>query len=321
MNPDKFLSGLLATVSASVIAALVLAAAGSGLTPLISLLSLSIGLAAGCWAFIGTRSSCSVRLGLWDRVLFTVFALASLRAFLWLIYPVGDEWRILSPHNLGDISLHLQFIRYLASGVDFWPASPILVGAPLSYPLGVDMWNSLLLLVGMPVERGLIWCGLIGSAITAWALWRWGGAFAVAALLFNGGLAGFAIFHTGQLQDFQSDLAWKNFYLTMFVTQRGLLYALPCGLWLLRAWREDFFGSGSGLPRSLQFFLYASLPFFSVHTFLFLSAALAAIFMVSPSSRAALALFVAAAVLPATAAVWWVSGGFSAGSGLRWLPG
>jgi hypothetical protein len=141
-----------------------------------------------------------------------VFTIVSLRAFLWLIYSVGDQWRVLSPYNLGDISLHIQFIRYLAGGVDFWPASPILTGVPLSYPLGADLWNSLLFLSGVPVERGLIWTGLAGAALTGWALWRWGGAFGMAAFLFNGGLAGFAIVLTGHLQDFQSDLAWKNFF-------------------------------------------------------------------------------------------------------------
>jgi hypothetical protein len=71
----------------------------------------------------------------------------------------------------------------------------------------------------------------------------------------------------------------EEFFLTMLVTQRGLLYALPCGLVLLRAWRDDFFREGSGLPASVQFFLYASMPFFSVHTFLFLSFTLAGIFL------------------------------------------
>jgi hypothetical protein len=257
----------------------------------------------------------------WDVLMLAVFALASLRAFLWLIYSTDGEWRILSPYNLGDISLHLQFIRYFAGGVAFWPASPILSGTPLVYPPGADLWNSLLLLVGVPVERGLVWTGLAGAGLTAWALWRWGGAFALAAFIFNGGLAGFAIFHSGHLADFQAELAWKNFFLTMLVTQRGLLYALPCGLLLLRAWRDEFFHGGSGLPRPVAFFLYVTMPLFSVHTFLFLSVALAAIFVFQARSRVSLLLFVAAAIVPATLAVWLVTGGFASASGLRWLPG
>jgi hypothetical protein len=321
VSGEKLAAGIISAAGASVLSAICLALAFKGLNCNLALVALTIGLAVGIWIFSQTRRNETRRATAWDVLLFALFAMASLRAFLWLIYPAGDEWRILSPYNLGDISLHIQFIRYLAGVVDFWPASPILTGVPLSYPLGADLWNSLLLLVGVPVERGLIWTGLVGAALTGWALWRWGGAFAIAAFLFNGGLAGFAILQTGQLQDFQSDLAWKNFFLTMFVTQRGLLYALPCGLLLLRAWRDDFFREGSGLPRSIQFFLYATMPFFSVHAFLFLSFALAAIFIFTPKSRVTLLIFVALAVIPATVAIWLVTGGFSASSGLRWMPG
>ncbi len=321
MSGEKIAAGIISAAGASVVSAICLAFTFKGLNFELALTALTIGLGGGILVFWHTRQNEVRRTTAWDILLFALFAMASLRAFLWLIYPVGDEWRIISPYNLGDISLHIQFIRYFAGGVDFWPASPILTGVPLSYPLGTDLWNSLLLLVGVPVERGLIWTGLAGAALTGWALWRWGGAFAIAAFLFNGGLAGFAILQTGQLQDFQSELAWKNFFLTMLVTQRGLLYALPCGLLLLRAWRDDFFREGSGLPRSVQFFLYATMPFFSVHAFLFLSFALAAIFIFTPKSRLALFVFVVLAVAPATAAIWLVTGGFSVSSGLRWLPG
>ena len=321
MSGDRIAAGIISAAGGSVLSAICLAFTFKGLNSNLALIALMIGLAWGIWVYWHTRQNEARRATAWDVLLFALFAIASLRAFLWLIYPVGDEWRVLSPYNLGDISLHIQFIRYFAGGVDFWPASPILTGVPLSYPLGADLWNSLLLLVGVPVEQGLIWTGLAGAVLTVWALWRWGGAFAIAAFLFNGGMAGFAILQTGQLQDFQSDLAWKNFFLTMFVTQRGLLYALPCGLLLLRAWRDDFFREGSGLPRSVQFFLYATMPFSSVHAFLFLSFALATIFIFTPKSRVRLLIFVALAVAPATMAIWLVTGGFSASSGLRWLPG
>ena len=51
----------------------------------------------------------------WGWIMIAVFACASARAFFWLIYPVGDEWKILSPNNLGDLSLHLSFIHWLSS--------------------------------------------------------------------------------------------------------------------------------------------------------------------------------------------------------------
>jgi hypothetical protein len=308
-------------VASAVVCGVILGFLPGGLTKTTAWISLASGIVIGVAAFASTGNRKTPSLTAWDWLMLTVFAIASLRAFLWLIYRVGDEVRILSPYNLGDISLHIQFIRYLASGVTFWPESPILSGTPLVYPLGADLWNSLLLLIGVPLEQGLIWAGLFGATMTAWALWRWGGAFAIAALLFNGGLAGLAIFQTGQISDFQSEMAWKNIFLTMFVTQRGLLYALPCGLLLLRAWKEDFFEDGSKIPRWIQFLLYATLPLFNAHAFLFLSLTLASIFIFQPSSRRQLIVFVALALIPASIAAYFVTGYFSASSGLRWLPG
>ena len=314
--------GILVFSCMSVACAVALAFPFGGLTRAASLLAVSFGAACAAAAWASVRPSQKpVVLKVMDVVLLGVFAIASLRAFLWLIYPVNDEWRVLSPNNLGDLSLHLDFIRYLASGVEFWPTSPILAGSPLCYPLGMDLFNSLLAQFGVPVEQGLIWTGLVGSALAAWALWRWGGAFAIAAFLFAGGLAGFQVFQTRTIEDFQSALAWKNLFLAMFVTQRGLLYALPCGLFLLTAWRDDFFRAGSGVPRWIQFLLYASLPLFSVHAFVFLSFVLLTIFVIAPAARRPLAAFVGAAIPPATLAVFLVTGGFSSNSGLRWLPG
>lgn len=317
----KTAGSILVFVAASVAAAVVIAFPLGGLSPQVAWESFAIGIVAGMFACRGIRVKEYRQPNAWDILLLAIFALASLRAFLWLLFPVGDEWRVLSPNNLGDISLHIQMIRYLAGGVDFWPASPILAGAQLTYPLGVDLFNSLLLCAGVPLEKGLIWIGLLGAGLSGWALWRWGGAFAVAALLFNGGLAGFLIFQTGHVSDFQAELPWKNFFLAMLVTQRGLLYALPCGLFLLSVWRDDIFGDGSGVPRWIAFLLYATMPLFSAHAFVFLSFVLACAFLVAPRQRMFLAVFVACAIPPATASLFYVTGHFAASSGLRWLPG
>ena len=318
---NRIMTGLIVLVAVAVSSAIGWAFVTGGLSATGAHLAFALGAAAGFVTAMFIQEETSPPPTAWEVLLLILFALASLRAFIWLIYAVGDEWRVLSPNNLGDISIHLQFIRYLASGTPFWPESPILSGSPLVYPLGMDLWNSLLLLEGLPVERGLIWTGLLGSALTAWALWRWGGAFTIAALLFNGGIAGFAFFSTWKIMDFQTELAWKNLFLSMFVTQRGLLYALPCGLLLLRAWKEDFFGNGSGIPRAVQFLLYVTMPLFSAHAFLVLSLILAGIFIFQPTSRRVLFTFVGAALIPASGLMYLITGGFSSASGLRWLPG
>lgn len=317
----RWVAATLTLVAIAVASAIVLAFTWGGLSTRAAATSLVLGLVAATIAFLTTGDKNPRRLTPWDIALLIIFALASLRAFLWLLYPVGDEWRVLSPNNLGDMSLHLHFIRYLAAGPTFWPESPILAGTPTVYPIGSDLFNSLLLLVNVPVEKGLIWTALIGAGLCAWTLWRWGGAFTLAAFLFNGGLAGFAIFQTGVVADYQAELAWKNFFLSMFVTQRGLLFALPAGLLVLQYWRDQLFHSGSGLPKAVAFVLYATMPVFSVHAFIFLSLALAALFFGSPHGRGDLLRFVGLAFLPAAFAVFLVTGNFAAGAGVRFLPG
>lgn len=317
----KAVSSILVFIAASATCALALAFPAGGLSPAVAGVSFLAGGLLSVLAWRATESGPGRRMTPWDALMLVVMGLASLRAFLWLIYPVGDEWRVLSPNNLGDLSIHLHLIRYLAGGVDFWPASPILSGSPLAYPIGTDLLNALLLCLGIPVEKGLIWAGLLGAGLAGWSLWRWGGAFALAALLFNGGLSGLLLFQEGAGADPQASLAWKNFFLSMFVTQRGLLYALPCGLFLLSVWRDDFFGGKPGVPAWIPFLLYTTLPLFNAHAFVFLSLVLAAAFWTTPARRRYLLAFVTGALLPASALVYFITGRFSAGGGLHWAPG
>ena len=351
----KCLSSALAFASTTVVTAIFLGFLCSGLNPSVAWSAIACGALAAVAAWWTTNPCRRARLGFWDWLVLTVFALSSLRAFLWVIYSRGDEICVLSPNNLGDLSLHLNLIRYLANGVAFWPESSILSNAPLSYPLGADLLNSLLEICGVDTIRGLVWAGLAGAALTGYALWSWGGAFGVAAFLFNGGLAGFAVLRTLQIDDFQREMVWKNLFLSMFVTQRGLLFALPAGLLLLHVWRERYFrGANRVIPFWLQLLLYASMPLFNLHAFLFLSLVLLAVFIAcffgarAPDKKrfpsaggsqiAAVAarfggsfrdgaspvrevlIFVALAVLPATVGILLVTGFFSASSGIRWFP-
>jgi len=327
----RFAAAVVVAAFAAVALGIALAFVAGGLAPWAALVAFAGGAGLGALAF---RQMPQPPAGAPPRpvewLLLAVFALASLRAFLWLLYQKDDELCILSPNNLGDIALHLDFIRYLASGVPFWPDSPILTGEPLKYPPGADFFNSLLLKSGLPVERSLVWTGLAGSALTAAALWRWGRGFALAAFLFGGGLAGFGWLHDAILsgnftpQDVQAKADWKNLFLTLFVTQRGLLLALPAGLLLLDDWRARFVhGERGPLPTWSALLLYATMPLYNVHTFLFLSAALVGMFAFArdANARKSSALFTAAAFVPATACMALVTGGFAAGGGVHWQPG
>jgi len=227
----------------------------------------------------------------WLWVLGVCFLMFAVRSFCWLIYIDGSELRIQSPNNLGDLSLHITLIRYFANGVALWPDNPIYVFSKLRYPAGMDLFNALLCLVHVDLTRGLVWTGLLASLATFYAFFRWAGAFGVAGFLFNGGIAGFQFFDTHKFLDYQGDkaIAWKSIALSMFVTQRGLLYAIPAGVLLLWHWRETFFRRASvagvgdpgappdrfqrrgPLPFWVELSLYASMPLFHVHTFLALS--------------------------------------------------
>src|SRR6266498_2839745 len=227
----------------------------------------------------------------WLWLLGVCFLMFAVRSFCWLIYIDGSELRIQSPNNLGDLSLHITLTRNFANGVALWPDNPIYVFSKLRYPAGMDLFNALLCLVHVDLIRGLVWTGLLASLATFYAFFRWAGAFGVAGFLFNGGIAGFQFLKTLKFLDYQGDktIAWKSIALSMFVTQRGLLYAIPAGLLLLWHWREKSFTGApvagvdnpgtqtdrmqrSGpLPFWVELSLYASMPLFHVHTFLALT--------------------------------------------------
>src|SRR5947208_6708596 len=325
----EWLSAGLFFVNVSAVCGLLLAMAGNGLTRLSALLALISGAAFAVAAYLGTFDAVvrepvanspvgeqkSTESGqrqtdadaqeqvssplwryrhVWFWAMAIWFAVFAVRSFCWLLYIDGNELKIQSPYNLGDLSLHITLIRNFVNGIALWPDSPIYVFGKLRYPAGIDLFNALLCLLHIDLIRGLVWTGLIASLATCYAFFRWAGTFGVAGFLFNGGAAGFQFFKTLKFLDYQGEktIAWKSIALSMFVTQRGLLYAIPVGLLLLWHWREKFFPGAtvagvdnpgtqsdriqrSGpLPFCVELSLYASMPPFHVHTFLALSLAL-----------------------------------------------
>src|SRR5947208_15650716 len=342
----EWLSAGLFFVNVSAVCGLLLAMAGNGLTRLSALLALISGAAFAVAAYLGTFDAVvrepvanspvgeqkSTESGqrqtdadaqeqvssplwryrhIWFWAMAIWFAVFAVRSFCWLLYIDGNELKIQSPYNLGDLSLHITLIRNFVNGIALWPDSPIYVFGKLRYPAGIDLFNALLCLVHIDLIRGLVWTGLIASLATFYAFFRWAGTFGVAGFLFNGGIVGFQFFKTLKFVDYQggNTIAWKSIALSMFVTQRGLLYAIPVGLLLLWHWREKFFrkdvvaeldlsavgacsaeaaardGSAKAdatgpskalqrngpLPFWVELSLYASMPLFNVHTFLALT--------------------------------------------------
>src|SRR5438132_6125942 len=341
----KWVTAGVTFVNLSVVCGLLLGLIGRGLNTMNAAVALVCGAAFALAAYFGTRDS-AVRqksanvpateqkprkasgsedtqnaipspLMRYRRVWFwavaVCFAAFAMRSFCWLLYIDSSELKIQSPNNLGDLSLHLTMIKNFANGVALWPESPIFAFSKLRYPAGIDMFNALLSLVHVDLLIGLVWVGLLASLAIFYGFYRWGGTFAVAGFLFNGGIAGFQFFKTWKFLDYQGTaaaiahrpIAWKSIPLSMFVTQRGWLYAIPAALVLLWHWRERFFrqnvvaagdpsaaGSANAddsgqsvavdvrgyrkgpLPFWVEFSLYASMPLFNLHTFIALTVVL-----------------------------------------------
>ena len=334
----RFVAASLVYVVVSCLVSLLLGMSLGGLNEAISAVSLMCGATAAVAAFVSTPASPtraeSILNGAlapyryaWIWAVGFVFALFALRSFCWLLYFDEEAMRIQSPHNLGDLGLHVTYIKYFANGVRLWPDSPLYVFSLLRYPAGMDLFNGVLTNLGFDLRHQLTATGLLASAITFWAFYRWSGPFGVAGFLFNGGAAGYQFFQTFQFLAYQDgpNISWKSIPLTMFVTQRGLLYAIPAGLVLLWQWRQKYRASkepiGTGLPTWVEYLLYATMPLFHTHTFIALNFVLAVLFLGRRQSRASLIKLVAAAFFPATFFVWLTTDHFRAGSFFEWHLG
>jgi len=334
----KWVTAGVTFVNLSVVCGLFLGLVGRGLSTMSAALALLCGAAFALAALLGTRdgavrqksangpaaeqkplkrseaedtqNAIASALMRYRRVWFwavaVCFAVFAVRSFVWLLYIDSSELKIQSPNNLGDLSLHLTLIKNFANGVALWPDNPIFVFSKLRYPAGIDLFNALLSLIHVDLLIGLVWVGLLASLAIFYGFYRWGGTFAVAGFLFNGGIAGFQFLKTFKFLDYQGTaadiahkpIAWKSIALSMLVTQRGWLYAIPAGLVLLWHWREKFFSGvptinpdssaetspqpedsptnqtrlrKGPLPWWVELSIYASMPLFHLHTFIALT--------------------------------------------------
>jgi hypothetical protein len=213
----------------------------------------------------------------WLLFLFVLYV--GLRHFVWLFYYADNTFRTLGVNNLGDLPLHINYIRMFAAGASFPPVNPEFASEALYYPYAVDLYNGLWEALGVPLEAHLFLVGLFLLLASIAALRHWAGWLGIAGFFLNGGWAGWEILASGQWQDYQAPLAWKNFFLSLFVTQRGMMFAIPAGLLILtvltRAMRDS-----APTPRAvllLTGLLWGGLAFFHLHSFMAVSLMLAGI--------------------------------------------
>jgi uncharacterized membrane protein YbaN (DUF454 family) len=326
---------LLVAMEVSVVAAIVFGFIAGHVTPLTAAASVICGVGSGIYTLttVGLSGEPTRKPRVLDWFIIVCFGLFTLRSFCWVLFVDGEDLSILSENNFSDMPLHLTFINYLARGPSFWPDNPIYSGLKLHYPIGTDLFNALLKMMGLNEILALIAVGLAASLITCVALYQWGKGFAVAGFLFSGGTAGFSFFsdlwdsfreflHTGHfvfsICDYQFYEAWKNIALAMFVTQRGLLYAIPAGLFLLCSWRDRWLrNKTSALPLPIEAVFFSTLPLFNVHAFIWFSALLGYWLAVGPPGiRLHVAKLVGVSFIPATIFVALVTGLFCPGGSM-----
>lgn len=217
--------------------------------------------------------------GWMERALAAFVLFAAYRHFTWLLFPMDFHWASLNQNNLGDLPLHINFIREFANGVNFPPKNPIFSAELLRYPYGVDLYNALWEAVGVRLQAHLMGVGFLSTLVSIVMLRRFGGWWAIGAFFLSGGLNGWEILSTGRLTDYQSYVDWKNLFLAVYVTQRGMLFALPLGLWLLISLRAYLSGETS-LTKGQLFTLgivWGFLPFFHLHAFVIVTLLMIAI--------------------------------------------
>ena len=150
------LAGGLIFVSFATVAGLLFGIVGHGLTAFIASAAFTVGIFAATLAYLKTtdpRPEPAIvhddvpwfrYRDTWKWLVAFCFAIFAVRSFCWLFYIDGDQFYIQSPNNLGDLALHLTFIKNFANGVSLWPDNPIFDGSKLRYPAGIDLFNALL---------------------------------------------------------------------------------------------------------------------------------------------------------------------------------
>lgn len=317
----KFLVSALLFISVSLTTCLFLSLLQGRMTDLAIILSWIIGISVGFFYFKKEKNQFEALNLKWSDWIFIFLFLGFCGLqFFEVCFEKNGEISSLNQNNLGDLSLHITYIKNLAGGAAFWPANTIYAAEKLHYPFGVDFFTAMFVQLGTPLTVILPVMGLTAMVFTLISLLYWGRGFAVGAFLFSGGLAGIAFFASGVLSDYVGAAAWKNIVITLFVPQRGFLLAFPIGLVLLWSWRRKFIAYEKSLPLWVEGILWGTLPLIHFHTFMFISFIFAVWTLVSKNRKEAFKIF-AIAVVPATIETLFLTEGFGLAQ-LLWInPG
>ncbi|MEP6848968.1 MAG: hypothetical protein ABI999_08925 [Acidobacteriota bacterium] len=157
-------------------------------------------------------------------------------------------------HNLGDLPFHLGAIFSFTDGNNFPPINPSFAGAKFSYPFIADVVTAAFMKLGCGVEEAMFaqnfsWALallVVLDRFVARVTGEWlSGKIATFLLFFSGGLgfiwlvsdysaqaSGFLQFFWHLPHDYTMNdyLSWGNSLITLFITQRSLLFGMPLAI-------------------------------------------------------------------------------------------
>ena len=280
-------------------------------------------------------------------------------------------------NNLGDLPLHLQIIGSFAHENNFPPQNPIFDGVRFSYPFMADFLSAIWLRLGLNIEYSMLGQNLllmcasvlllrhfawrllrdrVAVALTPWLVLLSGGLGWT--LLWNevrdtpqglqSGLVGLVLqpIHYYTKHD-DANLQWGNAIATLFVTQRGLILAVPVAVLVAILWwnclpqpqrqigiedevrvlevGDDHFESEIHDVRLLRNrmmtagVLVGALPLIHAH---FFAALVGIAFLLTMIFRVGWLRFWIPAIVLAIPQLWWLVGGESKPTGaFGWQPG
>jgi hypothetical protein len=256
--------------------------------------------------------------GALEVALFTFMVYAAWRHFMWMLFTSEHHLATLSLNNYGDLALHINYIRAFANGISFPPQNPIFSAEALRYPYGVDLYNALWEAVGVRLQAHLFFTGVLATIASLIFLRSFGGWWAMGAFFLNGGANAWRIISEQRMIDTQQGIDWKNLFLSVFITQRGMLMALPAGLMLLISVRRHYQGDAILTKKQMTVLgvVWGFLPLFHLHALLIVSLLMLAI-AIENQGRAGIKTFLLSkmallAYIPATYLVLRSTGFFKA---------
>jgi hypothetical protein len=302
------------------------------LTPTIALASLVLGLFWArrwsrvlapandlTWSWRGDETTPPLIRAL-EWALVILIALVAVRHFLWLFYPLQQKWWTLHANNLGDLPLHLQYIKSLALGQPTPWHSPSFSLELFRYALGADLFNALWECLAVPTTSHLALTGLVATAVSLVALRAWGSWLAIVAFFLSGGL----LLWPGIGLTDSNSVSWKNLFLSVFLTQRGLMLALPIGVLILERFHAMLTGRIEWTRGRLRVlgWLLGLMPLMHLHSFVVLAVLLAGLWLIHGKGFARLLRgpLVTRSLVPGLWFIWHSTAGLTKASVVRWQP-